>query len=109
MWNAAIPSSVRNPEERDNAGLCRLRRRQRCQTPIAPDSFAATLLRSKPAVGWLTRGAMKPLKRTPSRLRVGPVVGGHEIGQGDLGVFLRGGQASVAEQLLNGSQVGAVG
>ena len=41
------------------------------------------------------------------RLRVRLVVHGHQVGQRDLRVFLRGGKARVAQQFLDGAQVGA--
>src|SRR4051812_31236743 len=41
--------------------------------------------------------------------RVGLVVGGHQVGERDLRIFLRGGKARVAKQLLNGAQIRAGG
>src|ERR1700679_851729 len=40
---------------------------------------------------------------------VGLVVDGHQVDQRDLRVFLRGGKARVAQQFLDGAEVGAVG
>ena len=40
---------------------------------------------------------------------MGLVVHGHQVGERDLRVLLRGGEARVAEQFLDGAQVGAVG
>ena len=40
---------------------------------------------------------------------MGLVVDGHQVGEGDLCVFLGGGQARVAEQFLDRAEVGAVG
>ena len=37
---------------------------------------------------------------------VGLIVDGHQIDQRDLGVFLRGGKARVAQQLLDGAEIG---
>src|ERR1035437_4084302 len=37
------------------------------------------------------------------------VVDGHEVGERDLRVFLGGGEAGVAQQFLDGAEVGAVG
>ena len=42
-------------------------------------------------------------------MRVGLVVDVHELADGGVGVFLRGGKRLVAEELLDGAKVGAVG
>ena len=42
-------------------------------------------------------------------MRVGLVIDFHQLADGGVGVFLRGGERLVAEQFLNGAEVGAVG
>ena len=40
---------------------------------------------------------------------MGFIVDVHELADGGVGVFLRGGEGLVAEEFLNGAEVGAIG
>src|SRR5260370_14846362 len=50
-----------------------------------------------------------PQENARSGAGVGLVVDLHQLADGGVGVLLRGGKRAVAEELLNGAQVGAVG
>ena len=62
------------------------------------------MLNSEATQQFVTPGSWMPR----SRLRMRLVVDGHQVRERDLGIFLRGGELRVAEQFLDGAQIGAV-
>src|SRR5215831_300922 len=73
---------------------------------IQPSSAIASGAASA-SMGRNSRFTSATEKDMPLRFRMGLVVNGHQVGERNLRVFLRGGEPRVAQQFLDGPQIRA--